>query len=160
LKYIFLFVIILFLLVYLDGYLGSGLLDRFMGTSEAIESGGSSAIRLEMWNKSLSQFIDFPFFGDRLNTVGVDYYPHNIYIEVLQKTGIIGGIPFFVLVFKTIKASFNIFKNHIEYAWIPVIFIQSLMRHMFSGALYNASWFWISMAIVLSLNYYLKKNKK
>src|SRR5690606_16436243 len=142
LKYIFLFVIILFLLVYLDGYLGSGLLDRFMGTSEAIESGGSSAIRLEMWNKSLSQFIDFPFFGDRLNTVGVDYYPHNIYIEVLQKTGIIGGIPFFVLVFKTIKASFNIFKNHIEYAWIPVIFIQSLMRHMFSGALYNASWFW------------------
>lgn len=160
LKYIFLFTIIIVLLVYLDEYLGSGLLNRFLGTSEAIESGGSSASRLGIWSKSLSQFVEFPIFGDRLNTVGVDYYPHNIYIEVLQTTGIIGGIPFFVLVYQAIKASFNIFKNHIEYAWIPVIFIQSVMRHMFSGALYNASWFWASMAIVLSLNYYLNRNKK
>lgn len=160
LKYIFLFAIIIVLLVYFDEYLGSGLLNRFLGTSEAIESGGSSASRLGIWSKSLSQFVEFPIFGDRLNTVDVDYYPHNIYIEVLQTTGIIGGIPFFVLVYKTIKASFNIFKNHIEYAWIPVIFIQSVMRHMFSGALYNASWFWASMAIVLSLNYYLNRNKK
>jgi len=160
LKYIFLFTIIIVLLVYLDEYLGSGLLNRFLGTSEAIESGGSSASRLGIWSKSLSQFVEFPIFGDRLNTVGVDYYPHNIYIEVLQTTGIIGGIPFFVLVYQTIKASFNIFKNHIEYAWIPVIFIQSVMKHMFSGALYNASWFWVSMAIVLSLNHYLNRSKK
>jgi O-antigen ligase len=160
LKYILLLTIIIILLFYLDEYLGSGLLNRFMGTSEAIERGGSSASRLDIWSKSLSQFLEFPFFGDRLNTVGVDYYPHNIYIEVLQTTGVIGGIPFFVLVYKTIKASFNIFKNHREYAWIPVIFIQSVMRHMFSGALYNASWFWVSMTIVLSLNYYLNKNEK
>lgn len=160
LKYILLLTIIIIFLVYLDEYLGSGLLNRFMGTSEAIERGGSSASRLDIWNKSLSQFVNFPFFGDRLNTVGVDHYPHNIYIEVLQTTGIIGGIPFFVLVYKTVKATFNIFKNHIEYAWIPVIFIQSAMKHMFSGALYTASWFWASMAIVLSINYYLKKKQE
>jgi len=141
LKYILLLTIIIILLIYLDEYLGSGLLNRFMGTSEAIETGGSSASRLDIWDKSLSQFVNFPFFGDRLNTVDVNFYPHNIYIEAIQTTGIIGGIPFFVLVYQTIKASFNIFKNHIEYAWIPVIFIQSAMKHMFSGALYNASWF-------------------
>src|SRR5690554_170849 len=159
-KYIFSFSILIALIFYLDNYFQSGLLNRFLGTSEAIETGGSSASRLDIWSKSLSQFVEFPIFGDRLNTVGVDYYPHNIYIEVLQTTGIIGGIPFFVLVYQTIKASFNIFKNHIEYAWIPVIFIQSVMKHMFSGALYNASWFWVSMAIVLSLNHYLNRSKK
>lgn len=160
LKYILLFIIIIVLFVYLDEYLGSGLLNRFMGTSEAIERGGTSASRLDIWNKSLGQFVEFPIFGDRLNTVDVDYYPHNIYLEVLQTTGVIGGIPFFVLFCKAIKASFDIFRNYIEYAWIPVIFIQAVMKHMFSGALYNASWFWASMVMVLSLHYYLSKNGK
>jgi len=156
LKYIFLFTIIIFLLGYLDEYLGSGLLNRFMGTSEAIEQGGSSASRLDIWNKSLSQFTDFPFFGDRLNTVDVDYYPHNIYIEVLQATGIIGFVPFIVLFFKGMKASFNIFKRHAEYAWIPVFFLQATMQNTFSGAVYTAAWFWTSLAVVISLNYSLK----
>lgn len=158
LRYSLVLAVIIVVLIYLDGYLGSGLVDRFVGTTEAIEKGGSSASRLEIWKKSWSQFVNFPFIGDKLNTEGFNIYPHNIYLEVLQTTGILGFIPFVALIAKTFQACYNIFRNHIQYAWIAVFFLQAVMRHIFSGALYNAAWFWISMAMVLSLNYYFKKN--
>ncbi|MFV0224104.1 O-antigen ligase family protein [Empedobacter falsenii] len=158
-KYILLFIVLIMGLVYLDQYLESGLLSRFMGTSQAIEEGSSSAIRLDIWKKSLNQFTTYPVFGDKLNTQGVNGYPHNIFIEVLQTTGIIGFIPFIILFFKGIGASLNIFKYHKKYAWVTVFFIQTIMHNMFSGAVYTAAWFWTSLAIVISLNYSLKKNE-
>lgn len=159
LKYSILFIFIVISLIYLDEYLDSGLLNRFMGTSEAIETGGSSAGRLGMWKISIYQFIDFPYLGDKLNTNNINFYPHNIFLEVLQTTGVIGAVPFFVLTFKALIASYKIFKYHKQLSWVPVIFLQSIMKHMFSGALYTASWFWISMAVVLSLSFYLNKKE-
>lgn len=158
-KYVLLSTIIILVLIYLDEHLRSGLLQRFTGTAEAIETGGSSASRLGIWKKSFVQFTYHPIFGDKLNTVEVNHYPHNIYIEVLQSVGIIGFIPFLILVFKGVKASIDIFKHHLEYAWIPVFFLQATMQNMFSGALYTAAWFWTSLGLVLSLHYYLKKNE-
>lgn len=158
-KYSLLVAVLIIGMIYLDDYLGSGLLSRFTGTAEAIETGGSSASRLGIWSISFSQFVDNPLFGDRLNTIDINHYPHNIFLEVLQALGLIGFIPFIVLVIKGLKASIYIFKYHAIYSWIPVIFIQAMMQNTFTGAMYTSAWFWTSMAMVLSLNYYLKKNE-
>src|SRR5690554_460282 len=64
-KYSVLLIIMITILIFLDSYLGSGLFNRFTGTSDAIETGGSSAIRLEIWKKSFSQFLDSPLLGDK-----------------------------------------------------------------------------------------------
>lgn len=157
-KYIFLFFILVFVLVYLDGYLGSGLFDRLLFTAEAIETGSSSANRISIWRGSFLQFTRNVFFGDKLNTDINNHYPHNIILEVLQTTGILGFIPFIVLVIKGFNASINIFKYFKQYSWIAVFFVQAFIQNMFSGALYSASWFWASLSIVLSLDYYLKYN--
>lgn len=157
LKYTILFIILAIVLIYSDEYLGSGLFDRLAGTSRAIEENGSSASRLDIWKKSFSQFVQHPFLGDKLNTQDINHYPHNIFLEVLQSTGIIGFFLFLFLFYSGLKASYNIFKNYEEFAWIPVFFLQAIMQNMFSGAVYTAAWFWASLAIVLSLNMYLKK---
>ncbi|WP_339698159.1 O-antigen ligase family protein [uncultured Marixanthomonas sp.] len=151
-------IICLLLFVYLDNTLKSGLLDRFLSISEAIEQGNSSASRLSIWERSFNQFKNNPIFGDSLKVKNYPLYPHNILFEVLQATGIVGFIPFFVLIFKTWKSCLSIFKNHKELIWVAVIFIQSFVQNMFSGAIYNASWFWTSMALVLATDYSLKKS--
>lgn len=156
LKYVILFTVIIACLIYFDEYMHTGLLDRFLGTTEAIETGGSSASRLDIWEKSFNQFIYNPFFGDRLNTVNINHYPHNIYLEVLQALGIVGFIPFIILIIKAMKASMYIFKSHPTYAWIPIFFLQAMMQNMFSGAIYTAAWFWTSMSLVLIVNHNFK----
>lgn len=157
LKYFALFILLIAGLIFLDDYFQSGLLNRFFSTSEAIESGGSSAIRLLMWKTSITQFFNNPFFGDKLNTEYFNHYPHNIFIEVLQTTGLIGFIPFLILTLKGIIVSMRIFKHIPQYSWIAFIFLQSLIQYMFSGALYSAAWFWTSLSIILSLNLFLVK---
>lgn len=157
LSYSFLLIIIIFALNYLDNFLQSGLMDRFFSIGSDIESGSTSAVRLDIWKLSFSQFIDNPFFGDMYNPNSGYGYPHNIILEVLQSLGIIGFIPFVVLVIKAVGSSSQLFKYHTEYAWIAVLFIQSLIQNMFSGAVYNAGWFWASMAMVFAVVVSLKK---
>lgn len=149
-------VFVIIALVFLDNYLGSGLLNRFLGTKDAIEAGEGSASRLGIWKQSLTQFINHPLFGDKLNTKYVNQYPHNIYIEVLQQVGIIGFLPVMVLSFFALKFSILIFKNAPQYSWITIFFLQSIMQNMFSGAIYTATWFWTGMALVFSLARYLR----
>jgi len=153
---IIIFVVVLFGIAYLDDYLGSGLLDRFLGTSEAISTGGSSASRLDIWRISFNQFLDNPLFGDSIVVKADNPYPHNIILEVLQSVGLIGFIPFIILLVKAFKICLNIFKNHIEYAWVAVVFIQAFSQQMFSLAIYTGAWFWASMALLFTLNYSLK----
>ncbi len=148
------------LIVVLDNYFHSGLLNRFLGTSEAIDEGGSSAVRLEIWKGSIQQFLSNPLFGDKLKIdKWTDGYVHNFFIEVLQTTGLFGFIPFLFLTFKAWKITFYILKYHKPYFWIAIIFIQSFFMNMFSGAIYLGSWFWISMALLFTLNIFLRKEQ-
>lgn len=157
LKYFVLFLILVSVIVILDDYFQSGLLDRFIFTTEAIESGDTSDIRIYIWKSSLSQFFNNPLFGDKLNTDAINHYPHNIFIEVLQTTGLLGFFPFIILVIKGIKVSMRVFKHNPQYSWLVFIFLQSLFQFMFSGALYSAAWFWTSLSLILSLNLFIKR---
>lgn len=138
------------IIYFLDDYLDTGLLERFLGTSNAINQGGDSAIRLEIWSMSLEQFLNNPFFGDRLQMNFSNHYPHNIFIESLQAFGLIGTLPLIILLFMAIKRSIVIFRQQ-KFIWIPFIFIQSLTQYMFSGSLFNAAWFWVSLSLIFAV---------
>lgn len=158
--YVLGFMILFALFFYLDSYLGSGLIDRILGTTAAIEQGSSSASRIDIWNIALNQFFEYPIFGDKLLTNGLDIYPHNLFVELLQSVGIIGAIPFTVLIIKGFLSCMRIFRFYTTYAWVGVFFIQSFMQNMFSGAVYSAAWFWCSLAVVLALEYNLSNVKR
>lgn len=138
-------------LVYLDNALDSGLVDRFVGISDAIEEGSSSASRLNIWKTSFGQFLDNPFWGDKLSVDDFGNYAHNIFIEVLQTTGVLGFIPFILLIVSAFRSSYKLIKYKVEYSWISVIFIQCLIQSLFSGAIYTSAWLWTSMALIFSV---------
>jgi len=158
-KALFIFFVLIFVLIYLDSLLQSGLLERFTNTSDDIEKGANEAIRVEIWKSSIDQFLNNPFFGDKLRVNGWGGYAHNIFIEALQTMGFFGFVPLFILIFNAFKISFSIFRYNKEYAWLSIIFIQAFIQHIFSGAIYTASWLWTSMALLFSINELIKNTK-
>ncbi|MFW5886689.1 MAG: O-antigen ligase family protein, partial [Bacteroidota bacterium] len=144
-------------IVYLSNKFESSLILRLLNIQQDIESGSSSAARLDIWHSSFQQFLNNPLFGNSLESEKYGMYPHNIFLEVLISTGIIGSIPFLILVYNGFKGTFFIIKNHIEYSWVPVIFLQAFAQNMFSSGLYMASRFFVSIALVIILVKHLKR---
>ncbi|MFH0726539.1 MAG: O-antigen ligase family protein [Pseudomonadota bacterium] len=139
-------------LIISTAYFGSGVFFRFANISHDIESSSSSAGRLEIWRYSLIQFINNPVFGNSLNCTKVNFHPHNILLEVLITTGIIGFIPFFLFLCSIFTKMKVIVKQHSEYFWICVIFLQAFTQNMFSGGIYSAGWLAIGGGLILGVN--------
>src|SRR5690606_11223193 len=111
-KGFFVMVVTGFILIYLDRSLGSGLFYRFFSISESVETGSSSSIRLNIWNTSFNQFLSYPILGDKLKVDDWGGYPHNIVVEVLQTTGVLGFIPFLILISRALILCFKNFKRN------------------------------------------------
>src|SRR5690606_4793044 len=101
-----------------------------------------------------------PILGDKLKVDDWGGYPHNIVVEVLQTTGVLGFIPFLILISRALILCFKNFKRNKSYAWVFVIFIQALIQSMFSGAIYTSAWLWTSMALAFSVERFLASTNK
>lgn len=145
--------------IYLGELFGSSVLNRFLNIGSDIAQNNSSAIRLEMWKAGFNQFLDNPVFGNSLEVDAFQFYPHNIVIEVLLTTGIIGFIPFAALIINGFKRAVFIFRNDPRNGWIGILFIQSFIQNMFSGSIYGASWLWVSLGLLYSFGYVVKQDK-
>lgn len=124
--------------------IGSNLFER---TDDALSSGDTSG-RNELWQDALNQFANSPIFGGRIEVSGI--YPHNMFLEVMMATGIVGiilfCIPFFKCLFNGIK-----FSNEDKIYLIPlIIFINGFSQNMFSGAIYNMTLLSVGYGIFLS----------
>jgi O-antigen ligase len=139
--------------VYLGHMFGSNIIERFTDIGSDISEGNDEAIRLQMWRSGLEQFFDNPIFGNSLEADKFMMYPHNIIIEVLLSTGIVGLIPFSIIIINGFKRVIFIYKNDPRNAWIAVIFIQSFIQCMFSGAIYTSSWIWCSLGLLYAYGF-------
>ena len=95
------------------------------------------------WEAAWNQFSKNPFLGDKITNDYDQYYTHNIYLEVLQSVGLLGGIPFFlgltILSFLMLKYK----KEPFAY-----IFLPNAIFGLTSGSLYFNVGFWVSMALL------------
>lgn len=128
-------------------------------SSEGIDMDGTSnrdqfyGIALSMIKENL--IIGYGFFG-LVSSLG-DYYPHNIFLEVLLQGGLLFliffiflGFSFFYKLFKLIKL-----KKNEDFILIPTIY--SLVLLMFSSSYLIEPFFWFSLTYVFSYPYYLLK---
>lgn len=160
-KTLFLVTVVVGGLVFLDDYFKSGLLDRVFAINEEIEDSNAGAARIEIWKNAYQQFENHPIMGDKLEVDNWESYAHNILIESLQTTGLLGFIPLLILFSYIWLLSFRIAKYQKKYFWVVVIFIQAFTQAMFSGAIFISSWLWMSMALVLTTyNTVLSNNKR
>lgn len=83
---------------------------------------------------------------------GAGMYPHNFYLEAFMATGIIGGLPFLILVGITVVRSYNLIRLQHRVTWIILLYLQVLIFGFFSTSLYSAQEFWILMFMILTIN--------
>lgn len=128
--------------------IGSSIFDRTANISEDVKSGSSSSERIELWTSAWHEFINNPIFGGNIEVGG--YYPHNLFLEILMATGIVGFIFFLIPLLKSIKNGIRFAKSDIQYLWILIVLIQGLLHYFFSEALYYAILIFIPMGMLFS----------
>jgi O-antigen ligase len=144
-----------YVIYFLDNIFGSAFFDRFNSLGQDIERGSDSAIRISIWNNSIAQFWENPLLGDKLAVDGWENYPHNIILESLQTVGLIGTAPFLYLIVTAFRSTFQILRYYKRHAWIGVVYLQAFIQNMFSGSLFTANWFWVSLVVVICFGRYL-----
>lgn len=150
---IFLIIIITgFFVYFFADKIGSSVFTRTFNITSDIESGNDSAARLDIWYTSIIQFINSPLLGDYILNRKWNFYPHNLFIEVLMATGLIGFIPFVILIYKAFIKCFWIIKHNVKDTWVSIIFLQGFIMSSFSGSISDNIVFWAGMGLVFSIN--------
>jgi len=106
-------------------------------------------------NQGIEVFIKHPFLGG--NALFKDgMYPHNLFVEILMSTGLL-GMALFIIYFKFVAESFfKILKNIYKYKESGILiffFLQYFILAQTSGSLYSSFEFWYFGAAVIGLGY-------
>lgn len=116
--------------------------------------------RSPLYYMGLQGFFINPFIGSRFALDG-GHYPHNIFIEVLMQSGIIGFFIFLYITFKILYFSFIIIKKRSKYSWISLLFIQNFVLLLSSGSYVTNSVFCLTLCMVsIVVKKYYNENKQ
>lgn len=129
---------------------GSNLVNRLLAIDSAIEAQSGEADRLVLYAEAFSMFLDSPVFGESTKLPGRDEYPHNLFVESLMATGLVGTIPLVILLGLAIRAAWRIMTRRPELAWMPLLFLLNFVGAMFSFAIYTNVPLWLSLAATFS----------
>lgn len=127
--------------------IGSNIDQRMLATLDEMEDHSES--RLDLWQSAWEDFVDHPLTG-RAFDGRYGMYPHNLLIESLMATGIVGGLSFLWILCLGIHAAWNLIRHSADQAWLGFLFFQMFVYAMFSGALWSHFGFWYMLAAVLA----------
>jgi O-antigen ligase len=117
---------------------------------QVIGSDINSIDRVILWAGALSQFTNNVLFGDGIEVRFLSDYPHNLILEALMSTGIIGTIFFvayFVRLFYIAKPSFTFSASN---WWLAYVALAAFSAALFSGGIYASGEFWVLTALVVT----------
>ncbi|WP_147204014.1 O-antigen ligase family protein [Segetibacter aerophilus] len=109
------------------------------------------------WASAWEQFSKSPFLGDSFVNDYDKSYAHNLILDSLRATGVIGTFFLLYLIFLTIKKVFHILSNLSEYkdsAAICLIFLCTFIVDMVSGGIFVAIYFWSLSAFICTIPIY------
>ncbi|WP_120335743.1 O-antigen ligase family protein [Sphingobacterium siyangense] len=118
---------------------GSNIFSRL---EETVESGNVG--RGELWEDAWNEFALHPFLGNRIE---VGFYPHNMFLETLMSTGIVGFVLLIIILFKGYKKIWFKSKKDVAYLIPFIIANQAISQHIVTGALYFSILVFFSMGL-------------
>ena len=103
-----------------------------------------------LWASAWRQFKENPIFGDSFVTDYMNSYSHNLFLDSLMATGVVGTILLFILLFKIIESFWqNTKRLKVHYLPIWIVFFSIFLLSMTSGSLFLSFEFWIMLAVCL-----------
>jgi len=111
----------------------------------------SMQVRDVQWSTAWSQFLESPIIGDQFLERSTNYYPHNIYLESLMATGVIGGSIFFIIIgYSLVKIAMQFFNRDLLIIF-SLLLLTAMLANFTSGSLFGSSRLWILLAFILSI---------
>ena len=148
--YVSIFTILFLIAVFLvNNLIGSGVMNRFDILYNEISRGDSDAgsMRLYIWDHGLSEFMKSPFFGSGIEVDVVKFVAHNMYLESLMSTGIVGGGLFILIIIITLYNGRELLKKNTGLGWIVVLFVERLITGMMSTSIFDPL-FWLPVVAI------------
>ena len=107
-----------------------------------------------IWDRAINVFTSHPIFGIGIGGYHARYgvYCHNLFLDILVSTGVLGFILLLIYLFKSIK----IYKCLNNKVFFVFIFVIGFLPLMFNNYFMAWKYFWIAIYMVLS---YEKKVK-
>lgn len=146
------------IIIFLDS-MGSSLGVRLNNMITEKETSGRDSI----YENTLNIINQSPILGSYYvisSGVGFKGYPHNFILEVFMATGLIGGIPFMILLFVSLAKAYKLLKTEHPASWIVILYLQVVCYGMFSTSLFSSQDFWALLLFVLSINILTRGNRK
>jgi O-antigen ligase len=148
------FCIVIFYYLFGIDILG-GAFARFTGENDSFLDDTTTNIREVQWQAAWRQFLEDPLIGRYMFESEYLFYPHNIALEALMATGILGGVFFFWHFWLSFAAAISALKStapNIAEEFVALVFLKSFGESMFSGSIWGATGLWIASCAILALN--------
>lgn len=128
------------------------LLDRIM-TFMTERSRGIKEARDYSFSGAWNDFLSSPFIGKQYVGTYDNFYPHNIFLEVLMATGTLGGIFFLLYFIKFIKNVYKLLIDKKYNYYIPLVgaMLLSFFLSLTSGSIFASPEIWIFMTLTILL---------
>lgn len=104
--------------------------------------------RALLWKQSLLQFSTNPVIGDKF-FVNSGAYSHNVVIEVLMSTGLIGFMPFAYCIYLSIVKVLKSLNRLNVVLTISLLYLMFLIFVQTSSAIYSMPRFWVMLTLLL-----------
>ncbi len=127
---------------------GSSVFDRLMGLQQDIQQRSAQSDRLVFYRLALDAFAEAPLFGAQTTLWG-SAYPHNLFIESLMATGLVGTIPLCIVIVYSFVCSWRLLVRWPHLGWISLNYYIYFVGALFSGAIFTNSAFWVCLAATI-----------
>lgn len=138
---------------------GSTLFERLLGTTEDIAAGDGSATRIMLYQQALDAFARGPWFGSASTLDGLAY-PHNLIIESLMATGLVGTASLLALILAGVCSAWRLLVRRPEVSWLPLLYVLFLTGSMFSWSIYSNVSLWLTLAGTLSCAAWMRNTEE
>lgn len=112
-----------------------------------LSEGTEKEVRSYQWEAAWNQFLENPVLGDQYLERAFGFYPHNIYLEALMATGLVGGAVFFGMLGLVLWDSYNGVRVNSPRLLLSIILLSILLAKFTSGSLFQGVTIWGGLAL-------------
>jgi len=98
------------------------------------------------------QFTESPWLGDAMFERVELNYPHNVLVEALMATGILGFLAMCGIFVMMGRAILGILLSRPDASWVAMIALQAMLASLVSGSLFQSDIFWVYATAVVVIS--------
>lgn len=132
------------------------------GMNRVVEHLSDDTERERLYRLAFQAFEESPIVGQGMGSIWytVGYYSHNIVMDLLAETGIIGTTFFLSLLLKTFLGLYRLMRYQKIAVLLSIIFLGALLKNAFSGYYLGAFKLFMICSYIYVMNNYIKTHIK